>query len=134
MSDKQNMDKAVMELKRISRDYDMPVFAISSLNRESYGKSINMTAFKESGAIEYSNDVLIGLQIAGVDNQKENAEDFINSEKNREIRKIELKILKNRNGITGSKVQFQYNPKFNIFTESKTAIANSSSFPSRKTS
>jgi replicative DNA helicase len=125
--------KAVMELKRISRDYNTPVFAISSLNRESYGKSINMTAFKESGAIEYSSDVLIGLQIAGIDNQSnDKAEEYINSEKNKEIRDIELKILKNRNGITGSRVQFKYNPKFNLFAEDKVSKVNPSSFPSKK--
>jgi replicative DNA helicase len=32
-SDKQNTDKAVMELKRISRDFKIPVIAISSFNR-----------------------------------------------------------------------------------------------------
>lgn len=64
-TDKQNMDKAVLELKRISRDFKLPVIAVSSLNRMSYGQRISMEAFKESGAIEYSSDVLIGLQLRG---------------------------------------------------------------------
>ena len=34
-TDKQNMDKAVLELKRISRDFKLPVIAVSSLNRMS---------------------------------------------------------------------------------------------------
>ena len=59
------MDKAVLELKRISRDFKLPVIAVSSLNRMSYGQRISMEAFKESGAIEYSSDVLIGLQLRG---------------------------------------------------------------------
>ena len=50
-TDKQNMDKAVLELKRISRDFKLPVIAVSSLNRMSYGQRISMEAFKESGAI-----------------------------------------------------------------------------------
>ena len=49
-----NTDDAVSDLKRISRDYSVPVFAISSLNRDNYSAPINMAAFKESGAIEYS--------------------------------------------------------------------------------
>ena len=48
---KQVIDKAVMELKRISRDLKTPVIAISSLNRQSYKDESNMAAFKESGAI-----------------------------------------------------------------------------------
>ena len=58
-------NKAVLELKRISRDFKLPVIAVSSLNRMSYGQRISMEAFKESGAIEYSSDVLIGLQLRG---------------------------------------------------------------------
>ena len=56
-SDKQNIDKAVIELKRISRDYKIPVIAISSFNRANYSIPVTMEAFKESGAIEYSSDV-----------------------------------------------------------------------------
>ena len=48
-TDKQNTDKAVLELKRISRDFKIPVIAISSFNRENYGASVNMACFKESG-------------------------------------------------------------------------------------
>ena len=66
-TDKQNTDKAVLELKRISRDFDIPVLCVSSLNRESYSEPISMRAFKESGAIEYGCDVLLGLQYSGMD-------------------------------------------------------------------
>lgn len=64
-TDKQNTDKAVMELKRISRDYKTPVIGISSFNRANYREAVTMEAFKESGAIEYSSDILIGLQLKG---------------------------------------------------------------------
>ena len=37
-SDKQNTDKAVLELKRISRDYKLPIVGVSSLNRENPGR------------------------------------------------------------------------------------------------
>ena len=57
-SDKQNTDISVFELKEISRDYKIPVFAISSFNRENYRNEVSMTSFKESGkhcATLYSN-------------------------------------------------------------------------------
>jgi replicative DNA helicase len=111
LTEKQSMDKTVMELKRISRDFKTPVLAISSLNRASYDKSINMTGFKESGGIEYSADVLFGLQLKGVEGQ-----DFdVEKAKIKNPREIELKILKNRNGKTGGSLFFNYYPEFNYF-------------------
>ncbi|MFI3160620.1 toprim domain-containing protein [Streptococcus suis] len=112
-TDKQNTDKAVMELKRISRDFKTPVIGISSFNRDNYNNAVSMQAFKESGAIEYSSDILIGLQLKGA-GQK----DFDATEaKIKSPREIELVILKNRNGKTGDKVPFEFYPMFNYFVE-----------------
>ncbi|GHT93100.1 hypothetical protein FACS1894122_07810 [Alphaproteobacteria bacterium] len=110
-TDKQNMDKAVLELKRISREFKVPVVVISSLNRSSYSQGAKMEAFKESGAIEYSADVLLGLQYKGA-----GSDGFdINDAKSRDPREIEIKILKNRNGKTGDSVGFRYYAMFNYF-------------------
>ena len=112
-TDKQNTDKAVMELKRISRDFKTPVIGISSFNRDNYNNAVSMQAFKESGAIEYSSDVLIGLQLKGAGDK-----DFDPTEaKKKDPREIELVILKNRNGQTGAKVPFEFYPMFNYFVE-----------------
>ena len=112
-TDKQNTDKAVMELKRISRDFKLPILGISSFNRENYSNAVTMAAFKESGAIEYSSDVLIGLQLKGAGEKGFNATE----EKRKNPREIELVILKNRNGRTGDTVDFSYYPMFNYFAE-----------------
>lgn len=115
-TDKQNTDKAVLELKRMSRDLNTSVIGISSLNRDNYKKEISMEAFKESGAIEYSADVLIGLQLYGVGEKEFNLDEA----KKREVREIELKILKNRNGRTNGKIQYNYYTMFNYFEEYET--------------
>ena len=113
MSDKQNTDKAVLELKRISRDYKTPIIAISSFNRANYKEAVSMEAFKESGAVEYSSDTLIGLQLKGAGKK-----DFDpTEEKRRDPRLIELVILKNRQGRVGDKILFEYYPIFNLFTD-----------------
>lgn len=122
-SDKQNTDKAVLELKRISRDYKTPVIAISSFNRDNYSAAATMTAFKESGAIEYSSDILIALQPQGMretekDGDKAENRKIISNCKANKIRDIEAVILKNRNGATGGRVGFSYNSLFNYFEES----------------
>ncbi len=129
-TDKQNTDKNVTELKRLSRDYQIPVIGISSFNRENYNSPVSMTSFKESGAIEYSSDVLIGLQYSGADYRDGEKE----SERQARIRMlidkvkaeasagnpvpIELKILKNRNGRLG-KIKLEFTPMFNYFMEAE---------------
>ena len=112
-TDKQNTDKAVMELKRISRDFKTPVIGISSFNRDNYNNAVSMQAFKESGAIEYSSDILIGLQLKGAGDKNFDPTEA----KKKNPREIELVILKNRNGQTGAKVPFEFYPLFNYFTE-----------------
>ena len=73
-SDKQITDKNVVELKRISRDYKTTIIGISSFNRDNYTQPVNLSSFKESGAIEYSSDVLIGLQFNGMDYEEDETE------------------------------------------------------------
>lgn len=114
-TDKSNTDKAVNGLKQISRDFKTTIVAISSLNRESYNRPMSLTAFKESGAIEYSSDVLIGLDFTKMlDNANEM--DF-EEEKDKVPRNITLTILKNRNGRTGKRINYLYDPRFNYFEE-----------------
>lgn len=129
-SDKQNTDRAVLLLKLMSREHHIPVLAISSFNRNSYTDPVNMAAFKETGAIEYSSDVLIGLQYEGMDYQEGEAEkarekrirelfkSMENEARDGGTQPIQIKILKNRNGIRGS-VAFTYRPIFNYFTDGK---------------
>lgn len=130
-SDKQNTDKAVLELKRLSRDHKTPVIAISSFNRDNYTSEVSMSAFKESGAIEYGSDVLLALQPQNMkpgqtaSEQKENAEMVKNCKANVE-RNVEAVILKNRNGKTGGKVSFKYYSLFNCFEQCNSAKANES--------
>lgn len=132
MTDKQNTDKNVTELKRLSRDLKTPIVVISSFNRENYNNTVSMASFKESGAIEYSSDVLIGLQFNfmrqaekdenGKDRSDKDKKNFIDEErekafekaKNGKYQKINLKVLKNRNGNKGDLI-FKYCPMFNEF-------------------
>lgn len=114
ISDKQAVDRNITALKQLSRDHDIPLLAVSSLNRTSYGRDVSMEAFKESGSIEYGADVLIGLQFEGAgDNNFD-----MTAARSRSPRHIELCILKNRNGrIPPSPVGLRYYPQFNCFEE-----------------
>ncbi|MCI2926188.1 DnaB-like helicase C-terminal domain-containing protein [Staphylococcus hominis] len=114
-TDKSNTDKAVNGLKQISRDFKTTIVAISSLNRESYNRPMSLTAFKESGAIEYSSDVLIGLDFTKM--LENSSEMDFEEEKDKVPRNITLTILKNRNGRTGKRINYLYDPRFNYFEE-----------------
>lgn len=139
-TDKQNTDKAVLELKRISRDFNISVLCISSLNRESYTEPISMKAFKESGAIEYGSDVLLGLQYNGMD-YDESENDKSRLKRIRTMIKdceryaakgggidIQLKVLKNRNGKKGNSINFVFYPMFNYFKESNNDFSEINDF------
>jgi len=122
-SDKQNTDKAVLELKRLSRDKKIPVIAISSFNRDNYTAPVNLASFKESGAIEYSSDILFGLQLDGMDELSQSdgkrADTIrqIEEKKKADPRRAQIKILKNRNGKIGVSLYYDYYAMFNCFKE-----------------
>ena len=130
-SDKQNTDKSVLELKRLSRDFKTPVVTISSFNRDSYTGEVTMSAFKESGAIEYGSDVLLALQPQGMKpgytkpEQKENV-DIVKRCKRKSERQVEVVVLKNRNAPTGGKVGFKYKTLFNSFEIDNTYLPETS--------
>lgn len=114
-TDKQNTDKAVLELKRLSRDFKIPVWAVSSFNRGSYDKAVTMSSFKESGAVEYSADVLIGMELTGIGTKNFNEQKAMDKEE----RELDIKILKNRYGKSGELIRFNFHSMFNYFEEAQ---------------
>lgn len=132
LTDKQITDKNVKSLKILSRDFNTVVLGISSFNRDNYSAPVNMASFKESGAIEYSSDVLIGLQYAAMEKINGDSKDSkakaqaISNEVNAKAKEVgatievQLKVLKNRNGSKGS-VNFDFCPMFNIFNKHRGA-------------
>lgn len=72
-----------------------------------------MNAFKESGGIDYSADVLLGLQARGAGRPGFS----IDEEKRKDPRELELKILKNRFAALGRPIPFRYYPAFSYFEE-----------------
>jgi replicative DNA helicase len=127
-TDKQNTDKAVLELKRLSRDCNIPVVGISSFNRDNYTAPVNMAAFKESGSLEYSSDVLIGLQYDFMEPREGERKEARSARIEQDMKQtiadtkegkpiiINAKVLKNRNGSKGTAIM-QFTPMFNTFAD-----------------
>lgn len=125
---KETVDNTVTELKRISRELDLTVFIISSVNRANYLTPIDFESLKESGGIEFTADVIWGLQLQCLNdplfdkqnNIKERREK-IKEAKAADPRKIELCCLKNRYGIANYSCYFDYYPASDLFTETSGA-------------
>lgn len=118
LTDKQQVDYNVTTLKKISRDYNIPVIAISSFNRMNYTQTASFEAFKESGGIEYTADVLFTLQLKILsDTSKTPTNDEIRQAKKEIPRQVQLVCLKNRNGKSSFSINFDFNPVFNAFRE-----------------
>lgn len=126
-TDKQATDKNMMALRQMARDMRAPVFVISSLNRSSYSGSISLDSFKESGAIEYGADVLMGLQpegmterLEGVSESKTKAEanKIMRETKSATERACEIVILKQRSGtIPARGIPLTFHPAASMFED-----------------
>ena len=136
---KLNADMNVSELKRLSRDLNTPIVIISSFNRTNYLNEVSFESFKESGGIEYSSDVVFGLQLSILRDEEFLKEKDINEKrklladaKANETRKVDLVCLKNRNGKSSFTVSFDYIPSHDIYeptTITKTTTETPKTYP-----
>lgn len=107
---KLGIDKIVTKLKNFQRDTNTTFILISSISRAFYGKSLTFAALKESGGIEYSADVIWGMQFS----PKSSRDDH------QQIpRTIQIVTLKNRMG-NEYVVTFDYYPDSDLFVDPDT--------------
>jgi replicative DNA helicase len=122
---KETIDNTVTELKRLSRELDLTIIVISSVNRANYLTPIDFESLKESGSIEFSCDVLWGLQLQCLNSDEfdkagdkiKQKREIVKREKAATPRRIELSCLKNRYGISNYSCYFDYYPANDLFTE-----------------
>ncbi len=122
MTAKDLVDMHVRRLKQLQSDNGLVLIVVSSLNRQNYLTQIDFESFKESGGIEYTADVVWGLQLEVLHDPIFDKQANINEkrEKVREAkaanpRRIELICLKNRFGVSSYSCRFEYYPAFDYF-------------------
>lgn len=137
-STKEAVDTIITDLKRLSRDLDLTLIAISSVNRANYMQPIDFESLKESGGIEFTADVILGMQLQCLNEdlfsqEKKTKEkrERVKQAKAENPRKIELTCLKNRYGIASYSCAFDYFPASDLFTESAVAAADFSTAPAQ---
>lgn len=112
------IDNILLKLKNFQRKTNTTFIVISSLNRANYNSDISFQAFKESGSVEYSADVIFGLQLLlGKDDKGKDLPrtfEHIEAAKKQIPRLIQLLCLKNRFG-SNFDVGFLYYPNVDFF-------------------
>jgi len=123
-SEKDAIDNIVTNLRILSREYQLPIIIISSMNRASYNTPITFQSLKESGGIEYTCDCILGLQLKIVTDpvfikktKQSQITEMLDKAKNEIPRKITLVGLKNRNGSATFKLDYLYYPLNEYFEE-----------------
>ena len=111
---KNALDEVLRKIFNFRRKTNTTFIIISSLNRMNYNTEISYESFKETGTIEYSADVVWGLQLL----LQERTAASIEAAKKEIPRKIQLKCLKNRFG-SNYDVGFLYYPNADVFLEMK---------------
>jgi replicative DNA helicase len=120
-TDKQRIDVIVETLKQMQKKHNLTLLLISSINRAAYLAPLDFESFKESGIIEFSSDVVLGLQLEVIhtlgesDDSKTEKRDAIINAKSQIPRQVELICLKNRNGASGWTIYFDYFPNADIY-------------------
>lgn len=124
---RESIDYNATELKRLSRELDITIILISSVNRNSYYNHFTAAALKESGGIEYTADCIWGLQLETMQNQEftssTNGQDKRDQAYKEAIaetpRQIQLICVKNRYGISNFDCSFEYYPAHDLFCAKK---------------
>lgn len=119
---KEVVDTTVTAMKRLSREQGLAIIAICSVNRANYLTPVDFESLKESGNIEYTADVVWGLQLHCLSDpmfEKESGtvkkRELIQAEKVKSPRSIDLVCLKNRYGPSSYKCSFEYYPVNDLF-------------------
>lgn len=119
---KDAVDSHVRAFKKLQSRHDLVLFLIASLNRQNYLTPVDFESFKESGGIEYTADVVIGLQLEVMndpifekDKDIKKKREKVKQAKNAIPRDIEFTVLKNRYGQANFSLNFTYNPCYDLF-------------------
>ena len=119
---KDAVDSHVRALKKLQKDNDLVVILVSSLNRQNYLTPIDYESFKETGGIEYTADVIWGLQLSvindeifGQEAKLKQKREKVKEAKRAIPRDIEFVCLKNRYGESNYTCKFKYYAQFDLF-------------------
>ena len=114
-----SLDTGIHRLKQYQESKGLTIFVISSLSRQGYSEPIALSHAKESGMLEYSCNIAIGLQLCAIHKEKDargkKLTEALSKAKQESPRKVEAVFLKDRFGVQNSRVYFDYYSEFETF-------------------
>ena len=116
---KNAIDEFVRYLKIFQQKTNATIICLSSFNRDNYLNTVGFESFKESGGIEYTADVVIGLQYDCIKNFSPSEtltdrREKLQKARQMSPREINLVCLKNRFGSVYD-LNFRYYPAVDLF-------------------
>ena len=134
--EKSQLKRNMVALRQLAGDLNAPVYVLAALSRSGSGQPMECESFRDSSNIEYSSDVLIGLQLRNFKKRweavKESERKYLaavwtDEEKAKRIRELELVIIKHRggetrNGLDGG-VPVWFDAPLGRFTERALSVA-----------
>ena len=139
LTTREAVEQHVQAFKLLQLENDLVIFLVSSLNRQNYLTTIDFESFKESGGIEYTADVVLGLQLHCMNNKIFDEDkklvskrEVVKEAKRREPRQVELVILKSRFGIASETFHFDYYAKHDLYQPVNTREDTGEDFPEVK--
>ena len=123
-----HIDDFARRLRKLQMQNGICVFLISSLNRMSYMGPVRLDSFKESGVIEFTGDVVLGLNLRAVrssefirlaDSSEKAAR--LEAARGKRIRELEIACLKNKTGESNFSVDLNFDTETGIFYEVRRA-------------
>ena len=128
-----NTDHIIKSLKQFQKEHNLVMMVICSLNRKNYNTTVDLDSFKESGCIEYTADVVWGLNLMLLSdgefeektaNSKMGTTKATTETEKRQMlaeaksaikRDVMLRAVKNRYGQTSYDVYFEYSESHILF-------------------
>ncbi len=120
------IDDFTRRLRQLQMRTGICVFLVSSLNRMSYMGPVRLDSFKESGIIEFTGDVILGLNLRAVRSsdymrltEGSDKAARLEAARARRVRELEISCLKNKTGESNFTVDVDFDTESGIFTEKR---------------
>lgn len=117
------LDAVLTALSTFAHEKERTIILVSSFNRAAYYAPIAMDSYRESGNVEFSADVLLGLQYSCVkqpvfmqESKLAEKQAIMRQEETKPSRSLELVCVKNKYGPQFT-LPLQYHAEYDYFTE-----------------
>lgn len=101
----------LQELKNYAISYNTFVIIIGATNRTSNGGKISLSSGRDSSNIEYTADTVLSMDYKALEENGNMSQEELSAEQAKPLRKLIIRNLKQRNGVTGRETIVYFNTK-----------------------